>query len=207
MHLRAVRRSVGPLRPEDGPPVAPGHQEEPLADGGGSVVRRHQLPPLYVVAQRGQLSHKLLEGLPHPGLDGLPSPHRPPGLELLHVLQDDDPGANCPGPSQGDPGEAPDLLVHGLPALGLGKVLAVRGGPQQPHRPAAAHLPGIDVPHAGLVVLRVGVVGLVHQDGVRVVVDGDSHRTPAGQLDPRGRSSAPGKVVHDDLIIHAQLRT
>lgn len=58
--------------------------------------------------------------------------------------------------------QSPDPLVHGLSSLGLGKMLAVRGGPQQAHRAAAGDFERVHIPHAGLIVYGVRVVGLVH---------------------------------------------
>ena len=49
-------------------------------------------------------------------------------------------------------------------------------------------------------MLRVRVVGLMEQDCVRVMVDGDSHRPAGGKFNSRGSPAAPGEVVHDDLV-------
>lgn len=47
---------------------------------------------------------------------------------------------------------------------------------------------------------RVRVICFVHQDGVRVVIDRNRHRSSTCQFNSRGGSAAPGKVVHDDFI-------
>ena len=84
-------------------------------------------------------------------------------------------------------------------------MLAIRGEPCSGHRTAPADLPWVDVPDTRLVVLGVGVVGLVHQDRRRVVVDGRSHRNAQTYLDPRGCPAASGEVVHEDLLVHGLL--
>ena len=98
------------------------------------------------------------------------------------------------------------MLVHGLPALGLGEMLAIRGRPQQAHRPSGADLHGIDIPHTGLNVLSARVIRLVHEYRVRVVVDSDIDRPPGCQLNARRRSAASGKAVDYEFIRHAYHR-
>ena len=129
-YLRAVRWRVGRLRPYNGPPVTAGNQEKSLSGCRRPIVSRHQLPPFHRIAQALQLVNKAPECLPGLCLYRVPTADRPPGLELLHILQDDHAGPDCPSPPQDDPGQPPDVLVHGLPALGLAEMLAVRGGPQ-----------------------------------------------------------------------------
>ena len=87
------------------------------------------------------------------------------------------------------------MLVHGLPALGFGEMLAIRGRPQKTHRPSGADLHGVNIPHAGLNVLSARVVGAVHEYCIRVVVDGDIDWPPGRQLYARRRSAASGKAV------------
>ena len=97
------------------------------------------------------------------------------------------------------------MLVHGLPALGFGEMLAIRGRPQQAHRPAGADLHGVNIPHAGLNVLSVRVIRLVHEYRVRVVVDSDIDRPPGCQLNARRRSAASGKAVDYKLVHYCDL--
>ena len=97
------------------------------------------------------------------------------------------------------------MLVHGHPALGFGEMLAIRGRPQQAHRPAGAGLHGVNIPHAGLNVLSVRVIRLVHEYRVRVVVDSDIDRPPGRQLDTRRRSTASGEAIDYELVHYCDL--
>ena len=203
--LFAIPGSVGPLRPDDGPSITAGDQHEALPGGRRSKVCRHQLPVLHGVAQVPKLGNELPEGRARQLLHGLALAHRAPGLELLHILQHDDPGPHQRRPAEGYPGEAPDLPVDQRRPLGLGEVLAVRGKPCSGYRTAPTDLPWVDVPDTRLVVLGVGVVGLVHQDRSRVMVDGSRHRNAQAYLDPRGCPAASGEVVHEDLPVHVLL--
>ena len=108
LDLLTVSGGVGGFWPDNGPPIAPGNQEEPLAGGGCAIVGGYQLPPLHIITKGIQLPDELLEGLALLTLHRLATADRPPGLKLLHILQDDDPGADCTRPAQGDPGKAPD---------------------------------------------------------------------------------------------------
>ena len=153
---------VGPLRPYDGPPVASCHQHKAFPGRGRAVVRRHQLPVFHGIAQPLQLGYEPPEGLARLFLDRLSPPYRPPSLKFLHVFQDNHAGADGPSPAQDNPRQPPDIPVHQGRALCLGEVLAVRGEPRQPHRTAAALLHRVHVPHGGLQVPGVRVVGLVH---------------------------------------------
>lgn len=133
-------------------------------------------------------------------MEGARRSDRPPGLELLHILQDDDPGADGSGPPQHNPGKPPYVLVHGLPALGFAEVLTVRGKPGHPHRAPPADLHRVHVPNTGLVVGGVGVVGAVHQDCVRVVVDGNVNHPACRQLHACGGPTPTGEIVNDNFI-------
>lgn len=118
-HLPAARRCVCRLRPHNGRAVTPCHQEKPFPGRWRPVVRRHQFPPFHGIPQGLQLRKPFAEGLSGLGFHRVAFPYRPPGLELLHVLQDDHPGPHGPGPPQNDPGQAPYVLVHRLSALCL----------------------------------------------------------------------------------------
>ena len=175
---------VRPLRPYDRPSVTPRHQDKALAGSRRSIVRRHQLPVFHGIAQPLQLGYEPPEGLARLFLDRLPPPDRPPGLKFLHVFQDNHAGADGPCPAQDNPCKAPDIPVHQGRTLRFGEVLAVRGEPRQPHRTAAALLHRVHVPHGGLQVPGVRMVGFVHQNSVRVVIDCNFHNPPGCQLHP-----------------------
>ena len=196
---------MGALRPDNGPAVAPGCQHKPLPCGWRAIVCRHQHPVFHGVPQVFQLLFPFPEGLPSLAFYGLSLPHRPPGDEFLHVFQQNHVWPHRSRPPQDDPGKAPDIPVNEGRTLGLGKVLAVRAEPCKSHLPPPDNLLRVNVPDRSLQMLRVGVVGPVQQNGVRVMVDGNGHRPPAGQLNPRGSSAAPGKVVHDDFFKKVRL--
>ena len=125
---------------------------------------------------------------------------RAAGLELLYIFQHDDPWPHQCRPPKDDPRKAPDIPINQRSPLGRGKMLAVRGEPCQTHRTSTTYRHRVNVPHGSLQMLRVWVVRLVEQDCVRVMVDGDSDRPAGGKLNTRGSTSAPGEVVHDDLV-------
>ena len=177
--------AVGGLRPDNRLPVTAGNQVEPLAGGGRTVVRRDQLPILHVIAQFLQLSDELPERGARQLLHRLSLPHRPPRPKLLHIFEDDNAGSYRCCPAQRDPREPTNLPVDQRSAFSFAEVLAVRREPRQPHRPTPAHGLGVDVPHGRLKMLRVRVVGAVHEDGRRVVVDGQRHQPARGDLNAR----------------------
>ena len=49
-------------------------------------------------------------------------------------------------------------------------------------------------------MFRVRMVGFVKQYRVRVMVNGNVHRTACRQFNTRGCPAAPGKVVHNDFV-------
>ena len=44
------------------------------------------------------------------------------------------------------------------------------------------------------------MIGFVHQDRIRIMVDGDLYDPARGKLDPCGRAPTAGEIVHNDLI-------
>lgn len=93
-----IRRRVALLGPHDGQPVAARHHEQALTDRRGVVLARAQLAELDLVAMALQLEHGAAErdaalvGIRKPLFLAIDQLHleRPPGLELLDVLQHDD---------------------------------------------------------------------------------------------------------------------
>ena len=168
--------AVGGLRPDNRLSVTAGDQIEALTRGRRTVVRRDQLPIFYGVPQLSELVDEFPERGTCQSFDRLALPNRPPRLELLHILQNDDAGPYRCRPAQRDPRKAANLPVDQRSAFSFAEVLAVRREPRQSHRPPSAHGLGVDVPHGRLKMLRVRVVGAVHQDRRRIVVDGNRHR-------------------------------
>ena len=78
-------------------------------------------------------------------------------------------------------------------------VRAVGAEPGQAHRAPLGHLARVDVPDRLAVVLGVGVVGFMHRQGHRVVVDGDVDGPAYGLLDACGGATPAGEVVHHQL--------
>ena len=189
-----------PFRPHDRPPVAAGNQHKAFSCGRCSQVRRHDFPVFNLITQLQKLPLPFLKGLPSFFLHRFPFPYRPPCYELLHIFQDNHPWADSPSPAQDNPRKPPDVPVYQCRTFGFGEVLTIRREPRKPHRAAPANFPRVYIPHARLQVFRVRVVGAVHQNRVRVMVDCYSDRTPRRQFDPRRRPSAAGEVVHDDFI-------
>ena len=205
LDLLAVLRRVGACRPDDGLSVAACHQHKAFPGGRRAVVSGHQLPVFHLVAQRLKLTEPFLEGLTLLALDRLALAHRPPGRELLHIFQDDHPRAHRARPAQHDPRKAADVAVHKGTALCLGEVLAIGAEPGQAHRAAGAYFLRVYVPDGRLQVQGVRVVGLVHQDGRRVVVDGDRHRAARGKLNACAGPAATGEVVYNDFVQEVDL--
>ena len=170
----AVRR----LRPDNRLAIAAGDQEQALADSRSSVVAGAQLAVLDVVALTAQ---GVAEGVElsalvlwtGPSLAIAIDKQRTPGAELFDVLQHDHARASNSSPAQCNPGEAANLLLDGLAALGLAEMLAVRRQPDETDRTALRHLARVNLPDRFAVVLGFRVVGRVHGNGFRVVIDGD----------------------------------
>jgi hypothetical protein len=203
--VRLAPRAVRGLRPHDGLPVTPRDKEQALAAGRCAVVARAQLAPLDGVAQAVQgvdEGAELAAAVARAGPAVLGE--RPPGDELFDVLQADDARLHGGCPAHRHPGQAADLLLHRLAALGLAEVLAVRAEPRQPHGPAGAHFAGVHVPHRLAQVQRLRVVRLVHGHGLGVVVDGDVDGPADGPLDAGAGTSAAGEVVDHQLVGQGQ---
>ena len=191
---------MGAFWPHDGPAVTPGNQHEALPGGGGTVVSRHQFPMFNGIAKILQLLFPTAEGLASQFLDGLALADRPPCLELLHILQHDDSGADSSSPPQDDPCQSTNIPVYRSGTLGLGKMLTVRAEPCQTDGAPPTDFHRINIPDGCLEVFGKRVICPVEQDGIRIMVDGNSHRPTRRQFDPRGSTAATGEIVHDDLI-------
>lgn len=97
------------------------------------------------------------------------------------------------------------FLSTGFPPLAFEKCLQSGDAHSRPTGPAGADLYGVNIPHAGLNVLSVRVIRLVHEYRVRVVVDSDIDRPPGCQLNARRRSAASGKAVDYKLVHYCDL--
>ena len=162
LYLRAVCRCVCWFRPYNRPPVMPGNQEKPLSRCWRSIIRGHKFAPLDGISQVFKLLQPFVESLAHQFFDRLSFSHRPPRLELLHVLQNNHARTDRSGPAQDDPCKPAYIFVNRFPTLGLAEMLAIRGEPGQAHGAPLADFHRVHVPHAGLKMARVRVVRLVH---------------------------------------------
>lgn len=70
---------------------------------------------------------------------------------------------------------------------------------QQAYRLAARGLAGADLPDVGAVVARLGMIGLMHADGIGVVVDSNVNWAADGLLNACAGSTATGKQVNNQL--------
>ncbi|MCY1302349.1 hypothetical protein D9M70_519990 [compost metagenome] len=164
------------LRPDDGPTVAAGDEEQPFADGRRAVGVAPQLAPLHLVTVAAQGVDEAVEGPALVLRAGAAIGKRTPSDELLDVLQHDHARLHGGGVADRHPGKPPDLLLDRLATLGLAEVFAVGAEPGQLDGLAAGDGARVDLPHRFAIVLGVGMVDLVHGDGFGVVVDGDIHR-------------------------------
>ena len=70
---------------------------------------------------------------------------------------------------------------------------------QQAHSLAARGLAWANLPHIGAKVARLRVVGLMHADGIGVVVDRNVNVAAYGLLNARACSTATGKQINYQL--------
>jgi len=194
---RAVRR----LGPANRLAVASRHEEQALPDRRGPEVARPQLAPVDLVAEAPQLGAPGLEGLPGALRAGAAlCIERPPLPEFLDVLQEDHARADLLRPAHDHPGQVADALLARLAALGLGMVLAVRRGPQEPDATAGAGRDRVHLPDVVVEVAGARVVGPVHRQGLAVVIDGDVRVPAERQADALRCAAAAGEAVYDQLV-------
>src|SRR5690606_34530486 len=140
------------------------------------------------------------EGLASARLDRLArlAVERPPRLELLDVLEEDDarPDVACPPCSR--PGERADLLALRAVALGSAEVAAVRARPENLDPPSTRHLEWLHLPDARDEMQRLRVVRRVHCERNRVVVERDVRRAPEGLLHAEAGPAPAGKQIDDE---------
>src|SRR5690606_34505851 len=128
---------------------------------------------------------------------------RPPAPDLLHVLQADDPRLADAGPLDRHPGQVANLFFAGLPAGGLAVVSAIRAGVEPAQGPTSQYLGRVDFPYVRLQVQGARVVGLVHADRSRIVVDGDVYWSAQPHFQAGACPAAAGEQIHIDLFIMA----
>ena len=204
-HGFAVPWSVGRFRPHDGLAVTAGNQNEPLTAGRCAVVSRHQLTPFDRVAEIPKLADELSERRACQLLYRLALSDRPPRLELFDIFEEDHSRPHQSGPSQGDPRKAADFLVNESCALSLAEMLAVGREPRTAHGTPAAYVTRVNIPNGRLIMLRVRVVRLVHQDCCRVVIDGRCHRNAEADLHARRCAATAREAVNEDFVVDADL--
>src|SRR5690606_32252719 len=128
---------------------------------------------------------------------------RAPAADLLHILQADDPRLAGAGPVRHNPGPIPDLLLARLSAGGLAVATAVRAGVEPAEAAPGQRRSRVHLPYISLQVQGARVVGLVHADGSRIVVDGDVYWPAQPHLQPGAGPAAAGEQIHIDLFIVA----
>src|SRR5712664_1301535 len=96
-------------RPHDRQAIPARHDEETLPGRRGAIVGGDEFAPLDLIAERLQLPDPDPEREPD-AIRARPVvlKKRPPFLELLDVLKDDDAWPHCFSPAHHDPCEAPD---------------------------------------------------------------------------------------------------
>ena len=114
------------LRPPNREPVAPRHQEQPLATRRGAVVGCDEKPPLDNISLAFQGSNKLSERLSSPRLDRhVVLVEWAPLPKLPDVFQTDHTRSDVPRPLNDNPCQRPDLFRPRLSTLRSGEVRAV----------------------------------------------------------------------------------
>ena len=86
-------------------------------------------------------------------------------------------------------------------------MFAVGRGPQQAYFAAPADFFRVHIPHAGLEMLGVRMIGPVHQDCVWVMVYGNIHYPASRQLDTNRRPATSGETVHNNWFQEIDLTT
>src|SRR5690606_33171874 len=134
-HRQAIQRAVGRCRPGDGLAIAASDQVQPLADRRRAVVAGSDLAPLDRIAGIAKLrdpSPEAVAGTAGIRLAGRIK--RPPGLELLDVLEADHARLHGPSPAHDDTRQRSPLvralaIAEGLATPGLRMEGAVGRGP------------------------------------------------------------------------------
>ena len=83
------------------------------------------------------------------------------------------------------------MFVYKRLALCLGEVLAIRRRPKQAYGLPVCHLHRVNRPDIFLEMRGIGMVGPVHQNSRRVVIDGDINRLAGGVLHAEARPASP----------------
>ena len=193
-------RGVRLRRPDDGAPIAPGHEIEPLPNRGGAVVTGANLAPLHRVAAATERADETPEKPPLAAGDGLAlGIERAPSLKFLDVFEKNHAGRDGVDPVNDDPREAANVLGPGLAALGLGEVLAVGAEPDAADWPAAGDLQRIGGADVLAIVDRLRVIHPVHREGLAVVVERGEDGEAEGAADAGGGTAAAGEVIDEDF--------
>ena len=125
---------------------------------------------------------------------------RPPCEELLDILKHDDARAHTLGPHHHHPRQVADVALYWGSTLGLAEMLAIGRKPRQPYWSAFAGISRINLPDIRCQVQCVGVVGLVHRQRHRIVVDGNVRASPKGHFNA-GRGTATAREGIGDQVV------
>ena len=195
------------LRPDDWQTVTPRDEEKSLTYGRCAVVTRPQLIPFDTIA----IAFECMDEPPKclslaRGVRSIVK-ERPPRRELLDILEDNHARPHELRPADCHPRKPANCFFDGLPAFGFREVLTVRRKPGKTNGMPSARLHGVNVPDILAVMLRGRMIGAVHCNRRRVVVDCNIHAPSCGKLDARGCPAAARKVIDDQLHYRTSRKT
>ena len=190
------------VRPDDWQAVTPRDEEKSLADGRCAVITRPQLIPFDTVP----IAFECMDEPPK----CLSLAHRvwsiadqgSPCRKLFDVFEDNHARPHELCPAYCHPCKPANCFFDGLPAFCFREVLAVRRKPCQTYRTPATRLHGVNIPDILAVVLRGRMIGTVHCNRRRVVIDCNIHASPCGKLNACRCPSAARKVIYNQFHVH-----
>lgn len=99
------------------------------------------------------------------------------------------------------PDESPNILLNRLGTFGPGEMPAVRTRPEESDRSVLGEGAWIYSPDVFGEMSRGGVIGTMHEDRGRIMIDGYIWMSSESPGDPQGCPAAAGEAV-DDQVLH-----
>ena len=125
---------------------------------------------------------------------------RPPLLYFFHVLHQDYVRKNSSGVFVHRPRQDSQSSFPRFPAFCLAVTGAIRARPHQCHMSAIHILFQVNLKNILRQMQRVQMIGLMHQDSIRIMIDGNIYRTSQCHLYPHTRPASAGKAVNNQFV-------
>ena len=171
------------LRPYNRHLIASSNEEKSLAYCRCPIITSSKLIPLHPIPISFECMNEASKCLPFTFRIGAVIDKRSPCGKLLDIFKNDDAWTHQSRPSHGNPSESSDFFLHRFCSLCFAKMFAIWGEPGQPHWTPGTDLHWINIPDTLAVMLTARMVGAVHCNRRRIVIDCNINTPPCGKLD------------------------